>query len=217
MSLIAKENSGEGFEPIPTGVHHGLCYGIVDIGTQPGNEVLKYAPSHKVVFLYEIPEERIEIEQEGRKVNLPRTVSSMYTLSLGKKAKLRPMLESWRGRPFTEAELEGFDLKNVLGANGLLNIIHTKKADKTYANISSVSPLMKGTPKRTTELPQIFFSLAECGDRIVVPNTLPDWIKAKIMQSAEYVAEQTRQGHPEPTDDQLSNVNSDIDPSEVPF
>ena len=151
-------------------------------------------------------------------MNLPRTVSSMFTLSLGKKAKLRPMLESWRGRPFTEAELEGFDLKNVLGANALLNIIHTKKGDKTYANISTVSPLMKGTPKKTPELPQIFFSLAECGDRIVVPNSLPEWIKAKLMLSEEYVAQQVKSsGHVEPSDEALANLSSEVDDSNIPF
>ncbi len=218
MSLIAKENSGEGFEPIPSGMNHAVCYGVVDLGTQPGNEALKFAPAHKIVVLYEVPDERIELERDGRKVNLPRTISSMFTLSLSKKSKLRPALESWRGRPFTETELEGFDLKNLVGVNALLNIIHERKNDKTYANISTISPLMKGHPKKTPELPVVFFSLSECGPRIVVPNDLPEWIKAKIMLSAEYVAEQNKSsGHTEPTDAEISNVSKTTESEDVPF
>jgi len=218
MSLIAKANSGTDFEPIPAGMHHGICYGIIDLGTQPGNPALQYKAARKVAFLFELPEERIELEREGRKVNLPRGLSSTYTLSLGKKSRLRPVLESWRGRAFTEAELEGFDLKNVLGANALLNLIHTVKGDKTYANISTISPLMKGTPKKTSENPPVFFSLDDCGSKIVLPDSVPDWIKAKIMQSEEYIAEQVRKGHPEPTDAEQANLAVVKDEEEdVPF
>jgi hypothetical protein len=40
----------------------------------------------------------------------------------------------------------GFDLEAVIGANCLLNITHNQVGDRTYANVSSVNPLMKGMP-----------------------------------------------------------------------
>lgn len=198
-------------------MHHAVCYGVVDIGTQPGNEALKYSPAHKIVILFEVAEERIELERDGKKVSLPRTLSATYTLSLGKKSRLRPVLESWRGRPFTEEELDGFDLKNLLTVNALLNIIHVKKGEKTYGNISAISPLMKGTVKKAPETEPVFFSLADCGGQIVLPESVPDWIKAKIMQSAEYVAEQTKKGHPEPTEDEAANVTQGAADENCPF
>lgn len=197
MSLIAKDKGGTDFEPLSAGMHHAVCYGIIDLGTQPGGQ---FDPKRKVAFLWEVPGERIELTVEGVKKNLPRGVSAIYTLSLASKGLLRPMLESWRGKPFTTEELAGFDLHTVLGANCLLNVVHKqgtgKNAGKTYANVQGVNPLMKGTAKLKPENPTVFFSIDDCGDAITVPTSVPDWLKAKIMQSEECVAEQRRGGAP---------------------
>lgn len=134
--------SNKNSDPVPAGVHHAVCYAIVDLGTQdPGNPTFR--PSRKVMILWELPHETVDT-QDGPK---PRIISSEYTASIGKKATLRSVLESWRGKPFTNEELNGFDLKNIIGANCQLNIVHKQgKADpsKTYARIQSVVPLVKG-------------------------------------------------------------------------
>jgi hypothetical protein len=219
MSLIVKDKGGTDFEPLAAGMHHAVCYGIVDIGTQPafGN----FPPKHQVAFLWEVPSERIQFEKDGKKFDLPRGISQSFTLTLASKGKLRPMLESWRGRAFTAEELDGFDLKNVLGANCLLNVIHAngkgQNASKVYANVASVSPLAKGMVKLKSENEMVFFSLAECGDTITVPATIPDWLKAKIMQSEECVAEQRRSGAPDPTEEQMANVSSNGPDEDIPF
>lgn len=209
MSLIAKDKGGADYEPLAAGMHHAVCYGIVDLGTQPANG--NFPARRKVCFLWEVPSERIEFERDGVKKNLPRGLSAMFTLSLSAKSKLRPMLESWRGRPFTSEELVGFDLKNVLGANCFLNVVHERKADKTYANVASVNPLAKGMKKKPPENPSLFFSIEECKDQIVVPPAVPDWLKGKIMQSEECVAEQRKGGAPEPTEEEMANQTGGID------
>lgn len=219
MSLIAKDKGSGDYEPMAAGMFQAICYGIVDLGTQPGGQ---YEPKRKVCFLWEIPSERIMFERDGVKKDLPRGLSAQYTLSLSSKGLLRPMLESWRGRAFTPEELAGFDLKAVLGANCFLNVVHAegtgKNAGKTYANVKSVNPLPKGTPKKTSENPQVFFSLDECGTPITVPQTLPDWIKAKIMQSEECIAEGRKSGAPDPSEDEMANVSSRSgDDASVPF
>ena len=71
---------------------------------------------HIFIFMWELPGEEIEIEGEMK----PRAISETYTNSLGEKANLRKMLENWRGRAFTQEEMDGFDLRNVLG----LSLIH---------------------------------------------------------------------------------------------
>lgn len=217
MALFAKNNGGQDFEPLSAGTHQAVCYGIVDLGTQPSNSP-QFRASRKVAFLWEIPAERIEFTKDGVHKNLPRGISGMWSLTLASKGKLKPMLESWRGRPFTEAELDGFDLKNVLGANCLLAVVHNNKGEKTYANVASVSPLMKGMNKIAPENPTIFFSLDEQGDRIEFPPTLPEWLVNKIKQSAEYIQE-TNPGHHEPTDAEQANLASpaELNKEDVPF
>lgn len=217
MSLIAKDKGGTDYEPLAAGMHHAVCYGIVDLGTQPGGQ---FEPKRKVAFLWEVPSERIKFEKDGVKKDLPRGVSALYTLSLSTKGLMRPMLESWRGRAFTTEELAGFDLKKILGANCFLNIVHAagtgKNAGKTYANVKSVNPLAKGMGTVKSENPLVFFSLDECGDTITVPATIPDWLKAKILQSEEAMKEQRQNGHPEPSEDEMANM-TDADPLDVPF
>jgi hypothetical protein len=218
MSLIAKDKGGTDYEPLAAGMHHAVCYGIVDLGTQPGGQ---FEPKRKVAFLWEVPAERIKFEKDGQKKDLPRGVTATYTLSLHTKGLLRPMLESWRGKAFTTEELNGFDLKTILGANCLLNIVHAagtgKNAGKTYANVKSVNPPMKGTPRLTSENVPLFFSIDECGDTITVPPTVPDWLKGKILQSEECVREQRKNGAPDATEEEQANRSSSNLDEDVPF
>lgn len=216
MPLIAKDKGGTDYEPLAGGMHHAVCYGIVDLGTQPTNNP-QFKPSRKVAFLWEVPSERIQFEKDGVKKDLPRGISAIFTLSLSQKSKLRPMLESWRGRPFTSAELDGFDLTHVLGANCFLNVVHNHKGDKTYANVASVNPLVKGTAKLKAENPLLFFSMNDCGEKITVPAEVPDWLKAKIMQSEECMKEQRAGGAPEPTEEEMANLTGNVDDENLPF
>lgn len=216
MSLIAKDKAGGDFELIPAQMHHAVLYGLYDIGTQPSNNP-QYRPKHQVVFTWEIPDVRCEIERNGQKVNLPRAISRTMTLSLSSKSNMRPMLESWRGRAFTEAELDGFDIKKVLGANCLLNVIHEKKGDKTYANVASVSPLMPKMPRLKPENPIVSFDLSEFKGTHALPPNLPDWIKAKIMMSDEWLERSQGNGHqPGPTADEEANIDHNVE-EDVPF
>jgi hypothetical protein len=127
MALTAKENSGPGIVPIPEGVYVATCYAVIDLGTHTspvyGNE------RRKVLLQWEIPEVRGDFERDGKKVNLPRAISQCYTLSLSEKANLRSDLEAWRGRKFTAEELNGFDLKTILGAACQLQIVHEASRD----------------------------------------------------------------------------------------
>lgn len=213
MPITAKAASGTSHEPIPSGLNHGVCYGIIDVGTQPsGNPQFK--DSRKVIFLFELPEERITIEGK----DLPRGTSATFTLSLGDKSKLRPALESWRGRPFTPEELNGFDITKVLGANAYLNITHVVKGDKTYANITTINPLPKGIQKKTAENKLISWSIEDQKGPIVPPEGIPEWIKARIMASKEYIDSHMAQEPTQPSaHDAGSGHNQTDDSEDVPF
>jgi len=178
MGLTVKEG-GSNLPPIPEDVYQGICYSIYDLGTQFSEKFGKSA--HQCVIIWEIPDQRITIEKDGKKVDLPRVVSKKYTMSLNEKANLRRDLQSWRGRAFTENELEGFDITKLLGANCMIQIVHTKKGEKTYANISSILPLYKGMQKKGPENPTVVYEITDGP----IPEGTPKWIADLIGQSAE--------------------------------
>ena len=183
MGLVVKK--GKDTPPVPEGVFQGVCYALYDIGTHFSEKWGKSA--YQCIIIWELPDARIELEKDGKALNLPRAVSKKYTMSIGEKSNLRKDLQSWRGKSFTAEELDGFDITKLLGANCMIQIIHTTKDDKTYANISSITPLYKGMKKLEPENNIRYFSLAEHSE--LPPNT-PDWITELVKDSAEWKRDQ---------------------------
>ena len=182
MGLTArKPQGGDDYPIIEAGVHHGICYRYYDLGTQYMQTFETSA--RKVMLVWELPEQRIEIEGKDK----PMAISKEYTLSLHKKANLRADLESWRGKGFTEKELEGFEIDNLLGVNCMVNIIHKPNAEgRNYARIASIMPLMKGYAKKKSENPVAHFSFDD--GEIKIPEDMPDWIRDKVKSSDEWEA-----------------------------
>ena len=186
---VTASSSGQKSDPVPAGTHHAVCYGVVAVGTQPSQQ---FTPRPKVVVAFEIPSERIEIKGK----DLPRGISKRYTLSLNDKATLRKDLQSWRGKPFTSAELAGFDVSKLIGANCLLSVLHQDRAGATYANISSISALPKSMRSVAPENPSLYFNVIEAianakkmGHKdINWPEDLPPWIEKLCCESEEYKA-----------------------------
>jgi len=182
MGLTAREPENKGINPVSQALHHAVCYALYDLGTQYNETFGKSA--HKVLIAWEIPGERITIEKNGEKLDLPRAISKQYTLSLHEKSQLRKDLESWRGKAFTDQERAGFDITTILGANCMVQVLHKEKDGKKYANVSNVVQLPKGMPKKTPENPTRYFSFEEHQDAI--PEGTPDWIRDIIKASDEW-------------------------------
>lgn len=149
MGLTASDKGGGDFTPAPEGTHIARCVRVIDLGTQPGSQQFP-KPKHKVLIFWELPE--VTEEYEGKMT--PRLVGSRYTMSLHENSALRPILESWRSRAFTPTELEGFELRNILGVPCLLTVVHSE--DGKYANIKSVSALH---PKLRADMPEAHHDL----------------------------------------------------------
>ena len=140
MGIIASDKGGGDFKPVPAGAHTAICTLVADLGVQGGG---KFKPSRKIAIRWELPGEILEYtDKDGNQKSGPMTIWNRYTLSLSEKATLRSMLESWRGRAFTEQELKGFDIVNILGKGCLLSVKHDKSGEKTYANIAAVMGLL---------------------------------------------------------------------------
>lgn len=107
MSLLLKEKTMPFLLP-NEGLHIARCYLLVDLGDQ----FSQYYQNTlcKVLIGWEFP---LELMENGK----PFIQMQRYTASITEKSNLRPLLESWRGRPFSKAEREGFALKNILGSS----------------------------------------------------------------------------------------------------
>lgn len=172
MALTVKKTGGD-FELAPEGNHVAVCYMVIDLGEQQTvwNGDVKH--SHKIRFGWELSNEPMS---DGR----PFGVFKDYTASLNDKANLRKDLQSWRGRAFTEEELDGFDVFNVLGAPCMINVVHSvsEKNGNTYANVASIAPLPKGTNKPDLSNSLVKFSLDDFDQKVF--DSLPEWLQEKI-------------------------------------
>ena len=72
---------------------------------------------------------------------------------MNEKANLRKHLEGWRGKNFTDAEAEDFDLASVLGKPCMLIVSESENGGKTYSNIASVGPMPKNDGARVASTP----------------------------------------------------------------
>jgi len=96
----------------------------------------------KVMLQFEVHSEDADGKPLSTEKGEPLSISKNFTASLADKAILRQELENWRSRAFTSDELDGFQLKNILGAWALLSIVKEKGNDgNDYTNISSINPV----------------------------------------------------------------------------
>lgn len=180
MSLTVSENGGGSSIPmLAEGSYAAVCYMLVDIGLQR-NE--RYGnSSRKVIIGWEIADEFIEVDGEKK----PRVFSARYTASLNEKAILRRDLAAWRGRDFTEAELEEFNLRNIVGASCLIQIIHKEGSNgKTYANLASIMKLPKGMAAPEMTLDPVIYDIDE--SEISDVDKLPEWIATTVKSSESF-------------------------------
>ena len=180
MGIIISESSGGNFgerKPLEAGAYPAVCDMVVDLGVQQSPGGL-YAPKRSVLLRFQIPSERVEITRDGQTVDLPAVISRTLGLSLNEKATLRQLLQSWRGRAFTPEELKAFDLVNVLSKPAFINVTHSTKGDRTYANLTSIMPMPKGMPAPQLEGEALWYSVDE-PDALVF-DKLPNWVQDKI-------------------------------------
>ena len=142
MSFIV-EDTGGNFERCPSGMHLARCYRIVDLGTQKSEYMGQVKYLHKIMLGWEIHGTNDNGTPLKMSDGRPFAMFKNYTLSWSDKATLRIDLQAWRGKPFSQEEMRRFDLKNVLGAWCMLNIIErpAKTGNKIYSNVDGVTPV----------------------------------------------------------------------------
>jgi hypothetical protein len=135
MPIIAKKKKQD-YETAPEGLHSAVCCDVIDKGMVKG----QYGEAWKIQIRWELE----ELDSRGKRF---MAVNS-YTNSLHEKSRLRPMLEAWRGKKFSEDELDGFDLEKLVGANCQVQIIHQPKTDGSVgAFIQAVVPAARNATR----------------------------------------------------------------------
>lgn len=138
-TITAKGNDSK-FRPHPEGQYVAQCVDTIDLG-----EKVESGPdwpeklTPKCVLVFRTGERN---EETGEYIDLSRE----FTVSMGEKANLRKFLEQWRGKPYTEEQIEeGVPLHKLTGNHGLLTVAHKKSGKgRTYANVTACV----GVPKQ---------------------------------------------------------------------
>ena len=185
MAINATSTSNTPRELIPAGNYIARCYKMIEIGTVPTEYLGVEKMTHKVRFGWELPLELKVFKPENGEQ--PLVIDKEYTLSLADKSNLRRDLKSWRGKDFTPAEAELFDVTKLLGVPCMLNIIHIagkKDPTKFYEAISSISPMPKGFVC-PAQIYETFVFDFENFDKAKF-DSLPQFIREMIATSNEY-------------------------------
>ena len=214
MGLTVSGSGGGNFVQAPEGVHLARCYRIIDLGTQKTTWMGQAKMSPKVQFQFEVHAENSDgtplLTADGK----PLSISKQYTLSLGENSNLRRDLQSWRGKAFTPEEIKSFELENVLGQWCMINIVHSSKDGKTYANIQGITPVpaaVKSSGLPAPANPPVLFSIRSAD--MDVFETFSDYIKDKIRSSPEW---ETWSKHATPSKAPASDAFDDFE-SDIPF
>ena len=203
MSLTLKQGDND-FEKLAVGTYHGTCFRMVDLGTQDTEYNGEKSKKKLIRLDFEITE---SLEPEGNEVNMedgrPFGISRTYTASLFESANLRKELESWRGRSFTEKELEGFETDQLLGCTARIEVGLTQKTPQFAGGNPKILKLMRpdgGVEKVATINPQVAFDMSIYCDEFNgnsssdtkamcdVFEEFTPWMQADIEESYEYRA-----------------------------
>lgn len=162
--------------PVEAGVYMAVCIGLIDLGEQYSEKFKNY--SYKVMYVWELPGETIEIDGEQK----PRQLSKEFTMSGSSKGNLRKFIESWNGKSYSDEEFMEFDVFDQVGKACQLNVVLNET--KEYANVDNLMPIPKGFPAPTTNTEYIKWDMDAWDDDVFAK--LPEWIQEKIKKSTQY-------------------------------
>lgn len=137
-TIVAK-NTDAKFTPHPEGQFVAQCVDAIDLGERVKDYTgrPKYL-AHECALVFRTG----EVNEEGKPIDVAREL----TVSMGEKANLRKLLESWRGKQYTAEEADaGVPVDKLVGQHALLTIEHKVSGKgRTYANIVAAV----GVPKQ---------------------------------------------------------------------
>lgn len=176
----------------PEGNHPSICVQVLDLGTQKGEWQGKPKLNRKVRISWELPDEKAVFDEA--KGEQPFLVSRTYNFSVSEKSTFRKDLESWRGRPFTDEELESFDIEKLLGVFAMVNIVKNENGYSDVATVAALPKKMKEIMPKPENKP--FYYSIEQG-RNDTYKAFPDFLRKMCDECQEWSAEEEAPTEPE--------------------
>lgn len=201
------------YPPHPDGLMPIVCVDVIDMGeridTMQGKTKIKKEGKFAFVSGQKREDGKYHVIY-GKSFTLP---------GFHEKSNLRRMLEQWRGKKFTDAELPnadtgnpGPDLTKLVGTMGTGNIVHqARKAGGVFAQVDSILPAMAG------------MQVTDDMQRAVAEYTRADWVAKVKADNAVAVANYRAQnnilaGGPPPALTQALDLEKfDSDDDSLPF
>ncbi len=208
-----KWKEGAVFEKAPSGSHLARCYALIDLGTQVHNFAGESRVGRDVRLSFELAHAKMTGQHNAELKGKPYSVHLTVKQSLHPMAKLRGLLEGWRGKKFDTVSVKAFDPKKLVGLACRLSLIENGE----FTNVDGISPATPDEVKAMPPLfnPPVFFALDEDFDRAVY-DKLHEKTREKIAKSPEYQhivnpqSQDDADNEPPPTDEGASD-------DEVPF
>ena len=134
------------YKPAPAGAHQAVCVDWTDLGMVP----TQWGPKHKVRVVFQIAAVNPET---GRRFTVRKSMNALLSKGSGGKrnSALYDILVQWRGRDYSEEEMEaGVDPEVTIGANAMIFVTHKPGENgQVYADLTGISPVQPGTPLLT--------------------------------------------------------------------
>jgi len=126
------------FENHPEGSFAARCVDTIDLGEKvssfPGSPTKLL---HRCAIVFRTG----ELNAAGEPIDMAQE----FTVSMHEKSTLRPFLERWRGKSYTEEQVEqGVPLDKLVGAPAFISVEHkTSQKGRTYGAIIGIAPVPK--------------------------------------------------------------------------
>ena len=230
MGLTVSSSAGS-YENLEPGRYQATCYKLIDAGTR--EESYQDGPLRKrhIVYIYWEVTAKQEVD-DGKEHWVPISMtdgrlfsaSKKYTASLNENSALFKDLKSWRGRPFTDEDLAGFDLPKVLGVTAELEMEPQKDSDRVKVEgVYKPEGGMKKAPTKN-EIAQFDIDVyaqeftgesnAESKAMCDIIEDMPPWMKEMIDDSFEIAAARAKSPAPVTVSGGLADMASEED---IPF
>jgi hypothetical protein len=150
------------------------------MGTQKGEWEGKVKLNRKIRLGFELPDEKYVFDEA--KGEQPFLVDLTLNFSNSEKSNFVKTMAAWNGK----APDDSFDLEEQLGKAAMVNVAHKESGGKTYANITSVTPVPKALLKAIgdPENKPVYWSVENGKDAFY--DKLPDFLKKMASECLEW-------------------------------
>jgi len=170
LKVGSTQNNSE-YEMPPEGMQAGVCIWVVNLGEHLNPRSQKYQP--KVSLTFELPRCLMKDDR-------PFVISAQYTNSFYGSSIAKSHIGTWFNKRITDEAALSFDWFKLAGRHATVQVQYSD--DGKWANIAGLTPPNPADKDLAVFNDIITWTFGEGA----LPQSLPDWIKAKVMSSREW-------------------------------